>query len=240
MSKDWKRLASEESLWAALVRRLGFGKNQWETYFGDVGEVPPLPKNIFRILSSPCPFWPGKKVEETHILVLIPKTVSGKPLTLVTLGELVERPKKGPAARYKFIAGELINAHGHQATAKAHWAMMTKDVIEGSRNKSYEEQKTLIAKFTKQTELPYEVPNSLDASICIFMHYFGSKERLFNSDNDNWIFTRCKENFQYFYLWAYILCQIKVGGFSSSGLSLGSITIDRDNQAGIAPLVKFF
>ncbi|MGR3973069.1 MAG: hypothetical protein QRY72_00590 [Candidatus Rhabdochlamydia sp.] len=36
----------------------------------------PLPPNIGSILQSPCPFWSDKRVEETHILCLIPQGVS--------------------------------------------------------------------------------------------------------------------------------------------------------------------
>ncbi|MGZ6330812.1 MAG: SH3 domain-containing protein, partial [Parachlamydiaceae bacterium] len=51
------------------ISSIAFGKAKWATYFGDIGEEPPLPNNIQTILSSPCPFWPNKKVEETHLLV---------------------------------------------------------------------------------------------------------------------------------------------------------------------------
>ena len=82
------------------VPQCAFGKEKWEEYFGDVGVEPALPPNILEILSSPCPFWPGKKVEETHLLVLIPEKVNGKPLTLKTLGELVQHNLKGTSSKY--------------------------------------------------------------------------------------------------------------------------------------------
>ena len=72
---------------------IAFGKDLWATHLGDIGIEPPLPPNIKEILNAPCPFFPGKKVEETHLLVLIPKTVNGKPLTMQTLGELVQKPR---------------------------------------------------------------------------------------------------------------------------------------------------
>jgi hypothetical protein len=38
-----------------------FGKESWETYFGEIGKEPSLPEDIEKILSRPCPFWPDKK-----------------------------------------------------------------------------------------------------------------------------------------------------------------------------------
>lgn len=75
--------------------RIAFGKVEWEKYFGDVGVEPPLPENINEILKSQCVYWPDKRVEDTHLLVLIPKTVDGNALTLNSLGELIQRPRGG-------------------------------------------------------------------------------------------------------------------------------------------------
>ena len=33
-----------------------FGKKQWESFFGDIGEEPPLPSNIKQQLLQSCPF----------------------------------------------------------------------------------------------------------------------------------------------------------------------------------------
>ncbi len=83
------------------VPSMAFGKALWAQYFGDIGVEPPLPPHINAILQSPCPYWSGKKVEETHLLVLIPQTVNGKPLTLRSLGELVKSPKQGTSSQYR-------------------------------------------------------------------------------------------------------------------------------------------
>lgn len=230
VNKKCKALASEESLWNALTPRIAFGKKQWATYFGDIGKAAPLPKGIHKILKSPCPFWPGKKVEETHMLVLIPETVNGEPLNLKTWGELVKAPKEGHATQYRFIWDTIINEHGNQATTKSHWMLMTNYVIEGSSNKNYTDQQILIAEFAKKTEINYEVPNVLDATIGIFMHYIRFGERLFNADNDLWVYTRCQEKAKD--------RQIVVGGFSPAGLAV-CYFIDRHN-VGVAALRKFF
>ncbi|WP_068467790.1 F-box-like domain-containing protein [Candidatus Protochlamydia phocaeensis] len=230
VNREWKVKASDEALWNALPPKIAFGKKQWAKYFGDVGIEPPFPKDIHKILKSPCPFWPGKKVEETHMLVLIPETINGKPLNLKTWGELVKAPKQGHATQYKYIWDAIINEHGNQGATKSHWVLMTKDVIEGSRNKTYTDQQALIAEFAKKTEINYEVPNVLDATIGIFMHYIRFGEHLFKAD-DLWTYTRCQEKAQDW--------QIVVGGFSLAGLYVRSLSIDF-YSIGVAALRKFF
>jgi len=73
------------------------GRSCGKVVFGDIGVEPPLPQNIHEILHNPCPFWPEKKVKDTHLLVLIPKTVNGQLLTLANLKEWIQKPKQGNA-----------------------------------------------------------------------------------------------------------------------------------------------
>src|SRR3981189_1843179 len=76
VSRAWKSLANDSTLWGRIIRReIAFGKAMWAKYFGDSGIEPPLPSTIPEILNSRCPFWPDKKVRQTHLLVLIPETV---------------------------------------------------------------------------------------------------------------------------------------------------------------------
>ena len=82
----------------AVARELGknfLGPAQWKEAFGvDVGAVPPIPTSITKeLLISPCPIEPGKKIKETHILVLIPKTVNGEPYSALKLNELCSTKK---------------------------------------------------------------------------------------------------------------------------------------------------
>jgi F-box-like len=248
VNKNWKVLANHEALWNAPTSTLpknAFGKKQWAKYFGDIGKAPPLSKSIHKILKSPCPFWPEKKVEETHMLVLIPETVNGKPLNLITLGKLVKAPKvvvkyshfqlslRKRDTQYEYIWDAVINEHGHQTTAKSHWVLMTKDVIKGSRNKSYTDQQALIAAFAKRTEINYEIPNVLDTAICIFMYYIHFGERLFYTANDQRIFTHCRETS------SGRQVQVVVGGLSPAGLFVCGHSSFSD-CVGVVAVQKFF
>ena len=78
VKREWNAIGSDESLWKALFSKITFGKQKLETYFGEVGEEPPLPPYIHKFLKSRPAFLNGKSIEETHILVLIPATIDGR------------------------------------------------------------------------------------------------------------------------------------------------------------------
>ena len=73
-------LTAQEFVDTQVAKELGknfLGAAQWKEAFGvKVGAVPPIPNSITKaLLNSDCPIEPGKKIKETHILVLIPKSV---------------------------------------------------------------------------------------------------------------------------------------------------------------------
>ncbi len=202
-----------------VLPSIAFGKAEWAKYFGDVGVEPPLPADINVILQSPCPYWPKKKVQETHLLVLVPQTVNGKPLTLKTLGELIQKPLQGTHTQYEYFRlGEYTDA----PAAKSHWALLTRDVIEGSRSKSYSDQKALI-------KAPYEVPTILDATVAVLMEYVRTGTRLYS--DSPWTYTRCQEKYNKDW-------QLDVGGFGAAGLFVHDYYAD--DFSGVGGLRKFF
>jgi len=206
---------------------IAFGKEMWEKYLGDIGAEPSLPPDINAILKGPCPFWPDKKIEETHVLVLIPQTVNGKPLTLRSLEELVQHPRQREATQYAYLD---LGRYTDPPAPPAHWVLMTKDVLPGSRSKSYRDQQTLIHSY-RQKAL-YEVPSVLDATVCIFMEYFRSRTYLYEKGNP-WTYTRCQE--KYDTNW-----QLAVGGFAPGGLYVYSdSTASEYGNYGVGALRKF-
>jgi hypothetical protein len=198
-----------------------FGPKEWFIHFKTrLKNIPRLPPDIADILSSSCPFWPGKKVHETHLLVLVPQTVNGRPLTLKTLGELVKKPRQGHSTQYSYFH---LGGYTDLAAPPSHWVLLTRDVIKGSRKKSYLDQQVLL---NQPGHGIYAVPTILDAIICIFMEYVRSGTRLYS--DKPWTYTRCQENFNANW-------QLSVGGFAWGGLSVSySISGDRglDGIAG--------
>ena len=171
-----------------LTTNFYFGKAEWEKYFGDVGIEPPLPKNIEDILNSPCPFWPGKKVRETHLLVLVPQTINGKPYTINVLGELIKKPKVGNKSRYYSSNGYIQDNLGNQSFA-SHWILITKEVIPKSQNRSYNVQKELIKNYPL-----YNLPGTLEVATAIQMYHAQVGEYLYTVDRgEKKIYTQCKE-----------------------------------------------
>ena len=191
-----------------VFRNKAFGKKEWERYFGDVGIEPPLPANIETILNEPCSFWPDKKVKETHLLVLIPNTVNGKPFTMNYLRELIQKPKSGHSTRYMVYSDYAKEAVGEKSYP-SHWLLMTRDIIPGSRDKRCKECRDMIANHRDKTGIPYELPNLLEATASILMHYVKTGERLYS--DDSWIYTYSqdvdKDN-----------DPLGVGGFAAGGL----------------------
>ena len=102
----------------AVEKELGknfLGPAQWKKAFGvDVGVVPPIPKSITKaLLNSACPIEPGKKIKETHILVLIPKRVGVEPYSALKLDELCSKSK---------VSGDKLIYDGNSAWKGQSWA----------------------------------------------------------------------------------------------------------------------
>ena len=96
---------------------------------------------------------------------------------------------------------------------------MTKDVLPGSRSKSYSQQKNIVAELVKTTGVSYQVPTILEAATCILAEYSRSENRLFS--DSPWTYTRCQENVQGY--------QMVVGGFAPAGLSVYYYDYDDDH-----------
>ena len=210
-----------------------FGAEEWRQYFGEIGVEPSFPSDIAGILNSTCPFWPDRVVKDTHLLVLIPATVNGKPYNLNLLSELIEHPKGGGhATKYRFYSEYVQGQFGAQSPTSSYWVLMTRDVLEGSRRETYASQQALVAEHAERTQLPYELSGALEASTAILSHYVRSGERLY-TDNP-WTFTRCRELVDNIWKWPIV-----VGGFSSGGLFVHEDGGSGSHNRGVAGLRKF-
>ena len=223
-------LKTEASQIEQTLHTYKLGKEIWERYYGAVGEEPALPAYIEeeKMMNSPCPFWPGHKLKETHLLVLIPSHVGGQPLTLNYLEELIQSPQgEGHGTKYGYYWDEVREAIGSQSPGRSYWVLMTRGVLPGSRAKSYPDQCALVAKYASVTGLPYVVPGALEAAVVMLLHHVRSGEFLYGPDSLT--YTRCQEKVQNF--------QLVVGGFSSGGLS---VFYDYGyDVSGVAGLRKF-
>ena len=193
------------------IPSIAFGQADWEKYFGDIGLEPPLPPNIEEILNKPCSFWPDKKVKETHLLVLIPNTVNGKPFTMNCLAELIQKPKSGHSTKYRYYYDGASETVGDKSYP-SHWALMTRDIIPGSRGKLCKECLDMVANHSKKIGIPYELPHLLEATASILMHYVKTGERLYSDDPWTSIYSQDVYADKY---------PLNVGGFAPGGLCIG-------------------
>jgi len=205
-----------------------FGKEQWEAYIGDVGEEPPLPKDIVQILKSPCPIWKGKTVVQTHSLMLIPATVNGKPLTLKSLGEFVKSPKQGNATKYGFFSPAVLQEHGDTSKEKSYWVLIPNDVLPESRGKNLDVQIDLVDKLGNDTGVEYELSTALEVAVLNLLTYVKTGKRLYGQDPLT--YARCQEKTNGY--------PVSVGGFASGGLNVYHNYFDNDNN-GVAARRKF-
>lgn len=221
-----------------FVSSIGVGKEMWNHYFGDIGEVPPPPKDMGKILASPCPFIPGKRVEETHMLVLIPQTLNGTVLTIKRFGELISgldliQGKVG------FDPRNLYFGYENTPFEKSHWVLMVKNVVSETCPYDFEGAMQVIA----QKAPNYQAPSLSEAIVCIFMEYATKGIRLYSEPEPLCsYFTFCKEIANPNGHPAFRQ-QCRVGSFALKGLKVNSsISSYKEIRGGVialAPLQSF-
>ena len=94
-----ERIERPRQVRAILGKNL-LGAEEWRAQDIDVGEPPLMPPSLTsELLDSDCPLHPGEKIKDTHLLVLIPKTVNEEPYCAVKLAELCAT-RKGAGKKF--------------------------------------------------------------------------------------------------------------------------------------------
>lgn len=175
LEQDFRKRADD------LVTRDSISQSKWAAAKDLL--LPSYPPELERFLREPCPFWPGKTRRETHIVVpLFPEAEDDGlrvPFTLRILNQF-NNNSGGPE-----IECILPFIPPISADKEFHYAVMTKDVIPESRNKSYQDQIALLPE-------GYEIPGIFDAVRAILWENQSTGQRCF-TDNPL-TYTRCKEN----------------------------------------------
>ena len=220
-------LALRQEALRKYVREHGFGAQAWNRYFNKPDSPPavasaPLPLAVLDELKNPCPFNPGKSVEETHILVYIPTKVNGVPLTFNNLEKLSPNPDlctKDRSPKYSYVNPDVRKLIGEVDLEGPCWILITKKPMPGSLGKSFEEQQELIPS-------GYQLASPLEIAASCFMHHIATGERLLDS-----VWTRCGGPL------AHGRWPVAVGVFAGSGLDVSSG--DDYGCVGVVPLRKF-
>lgn len=221
VGKEWYKVVNhKDRLWKGILDQYAIGPRMWQLKVSaDIGKADPIPKEMLEILRQPCPFNEGKQVGQSHMLVWIPSFIDNKSLTLNSFEKFIKSKSFPDGYRYYF--SEVKNHIGDKVIEKAGWVLMTKDVIPGSRKKSYIEQKKMVDQYRE-----YEVPKTVEATFCIFAKYYCSDIRLYS--DSPLTHTNCYEQAGDW--------QAGVGGFlPSSGLG-----VCPNSGAGVAAIRKFF
>jgi hypothetical protein len=113
----------------------------------DLGEIPALPANIMEILNSKCDLSnDGRRVADTHRLVLVPASIDGKPLTLNALRELATEAVKGKDPSFYGQDWYDNEAFANKPLEKSTWVLEYQTVAPKSENKTDAQQVALVEK----------------------------------------------------------------------------------------------
>lgn len=161
VNKSWyHKVATNEMLWSGVVNQYAFGAKKWKQHFGDVGNDALFPKDILKILKSPCPLYQRYQTGQTHKLIWIPKTINNEPLTLNSFGNIIKE-KYNLTNKNGFIHHEILREYGDRALEKSGWVLMLKYPMAVS--KGWSQQHWLTNELHN-----YEAPRILEAKIGMY------------------------------------------------------------------------
>ena len=176
-----------------------YGRDEWRRAWGVeiVEEVPKVPDINW---GAKDPFF-TTAFRENYVLFYVPGRVrfkgSEKAMTMNTLEEIITKPYEyfWPPAKEKLGA----------VTSHPGWVLMSKTVIPGSRNQTYETQKRMV-----EAARDFHMPQALEACVLNLMVEAITKVRSYGQDP--WTYTRCVEKVEGY--------PVVVAVFGSGGLAV--------------------
>ena len=129
-----------------------FGKREWERHFGVVDSAVRLPSAAMLTLTRPSYYQLGTKRLETVMLVQVPKTVDGAPLSLNSLKIPIH------------MDPDIEKQYGDLTAAKAHWILMGRVVVGPDQ---------------QWTDFDNNLPPMLSCAVGLVTHYKHTGEKLF-------------------------------------------------------------
>lgn len=191
--RRWRQIIDTDTHLLRVKCRV-FGSLDWELYFGKVDEPGCPPDNINQRLLKTCPIWPNKVIFQTHIPILLPAFVNGSRLTLASLRKHVialhAKDSSMPCVGV-LEDGDYVDRSEEVYLNAPSWVLMTKDVLPGSRGKSYKDQLALISNISRQSDFSYRSPKLMEVVMSVFMYYLKSGEKHYS--DSPLTYTRCEE-----------------------------------------------
>lgn len=176
-----------------LLGRNFLGAEQWGAQGIDVGAIPPIPASITQeLLESECPMYPGRAIKDTHLLVLVPKTVNGEPYSARKLDELCAAWKGEGAAWITSFFAWQSEPWASEPQASSEWVLIP-DSDERLRL-SNEEKSFLCREEEARGGAPKEYPDyraakTVELLTSEVLHYLTDKERFLSAR-----LVQCKES----------------------------------------------
>lgn len=234
---EWNRYLKSDyamkTLWHRVAtKEFAFGPDQYLHFFKKKCiNVPRLPDDIVKILNEDCPIF-GGKVYQHWMLTYIPACFNDDQTDLLTLNaleKLVQAPldvSGGHKTNYCYFY-DVQTRFGDQALGKSLWVLMSKTVVPGTRDKSFQLQQSVVQELREKHKIIYSVPETvLEVAASVSTHYTRTGERCLSSD-DPYTYSRVKQTLNGG--WAAV-----VGGFSQKdGLNFLCFHFDFDN-VGVA------
>jgi hypothetical protein len=172
------------------------GADAWRLQGIDVGEVPRLPESITKeLLESECPLHPGEKIKDTHLLVLVPKTVNGEPYTALKLDELCPT-RRGPGNKLIYDGAAWARAWwgidwASAPQSRSEWMLIPKsdpDPSKVSADKHFRSKDISAQQKVHETHYPeYREVKTVELMTAVLLYDLTQKERLLPD------FLRCEE-----------------------------------------------
>lgn len=225
---------------------------EWYTGLKRIGrlpkKLPPLPHHIHQILNSKCPGQICDKMKsdgtfytvgEKCTLMLIPEELENinQFEKVIRFYGKMQYPRNKNPLQFRYFCHRL--EYGNIPFGSTHWVLHTDDVLENSREKSYQKQADLVHSLAQETLVDWQIPNLQDTIATIFLKKIATRESLYPRDRDpNGIFhtyTRVREIMS-----RMSDLHLMVGCFDSTGLHADTPDSDCDYaRVGIAALRKF-
>jgi hypothetical protein len=205
------------------------GRRDWNARGIDVGEVPPLPKELLKALNQPCPIAKdGSKMIDTHVILWMPPTLNGAPITVNTLEEMATSAEFGKnKIGYESCDSAIrTDAVINQGLEKGYWLVLYKKPI--AEGQSYEKKQQYIT-----DNCPgYEMPKTRETIACCLMQYgcSGDKKERILAREDEVRYSTSEERVGGL--------QVVVGGLDSSGFRVRKHYGDF-NYIGVCPVRRF-
>ena len=155
-----------------------------------------MPASITKeLLESECPLHPGEKIKDTHLLVLVPKTVNGEPYSPLKLDELCST-RKGSGDKliydgFYWVTDWKGKDWASTPQAQSEWVLIPKsdpDPSKVSADKHFRSKEISAQEKVHEDRYPeYREVKALEVMTMVVLYDLTNKERLLPD------YLRCEE-----------------------------------------------